>query len=272
MKYYTIFRPHHSLEYAQTTMDAGIQGFEILNMKSYMSEEEYGSFLDRVQFVRGHLGASMAVHAPILDIHLGSLNRRVREAAIAEVKDSIDLAKELGASIVVVHGGVGILTMPPGEWSKQVYSPSREERAMVEQQEMNLVQALKECADYAPSMILAVENLVFPHEMYRSPEEMEELMYKVNRPNVGMTLDVGHAAASGYKASEYLHLLSDRIFHVHMHDNHGVIDEHLPLGEGILDYVGIIQTLINLDYPGAVTFEFSLENPDEFRQYILKPE
>ena len=49
----------------------------------------------------------MAVHAPILDIHLGSLNRRVREAAIAEVKDSIDLAKELGASIVVVHGGVG---------------------------------------------------------------------------------------------------------------------------------------------------------------------
>ncbi len=270
MKYYTVYRPHHSIEYLQRAVDAGIQGFEIKNLKSYLPQEEYASYLERLQSVRERLGVNTVIHAPILDVTLGSLNRRVRNAAINEVKDSIDLAKELGSTVVVVHGMMGILTMPPGEWSKQVYRPTREERELVEKQDKNVVQALKECADYAPNIILAVENLVFPHEMYRSPEEMEELLYKVNRPNVGITLDIGHAAVSGYRASEYLNRLSEHIFHVHLHDNHGVIDEHLPLGEGTLDYIGIIHNLMDSGYPGAVTFEFSLENPEEFRQYILK--
>lgn len=209
------------------------------------------------------------VHAPILDVHLGSLNRKSREGAWDEVRDSLDLARDLEASVVVVHGASSILTMPGGEWSKLNYRPGSAERELVLAQESYLVQAMKELADYAPDLLLALENLVFPHELYRSPEQMRDLIAKVNRSNVGFALDAGHALVCGYRALDYLDLLEKQLLHVHLHDNHGTVDEHLPLGAGVLDYVGLLQVLKKRDYLGVVTLEFSLEDPRDFAQYLF---
>ena len=94
------------------------------------------------------------------------------------------------------------------------------------------------------------------------------LVRKVNRSNVGITLDVGHAVIAGHNPLDYVHLLFDELFHVHLHDNHGETDEHLPLGQGVIDYVGLIQTLKQLGYQGAITLEFDVEDPDRFADYL----
>ena len=270
MRYYTSFRPGHDWEYAEKAVEAGVDGFEIVQWQSYYSEEEWGAYLRLVQRIKNELKIGFTVHAPILDIHLGSLNRRVRSAALEEIKASFDLARTVDASLVVVHGAPGILTMPAGEWSKQAYQPGTDERERVDKQEAYLVRALKDLADYAPDILLGLENLVFPHEMYRSPEEMRELLQKVNRSNVGVTIDAGHALVCGYEASDFINLLNDRVVHIHLHDNHGVRDEHLPLGKGVVDYVGIIQTLKKMDYQGVVNLEFSLTNPENYEDYMLE--
>lgn len=270
MRYHTSFRPGHYWEYAKKAVEAGIDGFEVVQWASYLSDEEQGEYLELVQRIKDEFDVGFTVHAPIIDIHLGSLNRRVRAAALEEIKASLDLARAIDASVVVVHGAPGIITMPIGEWSKQVYQPPKGERELVDKQEAYLVRAIKDLADYAPDILLGVENLVFPHELYRSPEEMQELLRKVNRSNVGVTVDAGHAQVCGYQATEFINLLNDRVIHVHLHDNHGVWDEHLPLGKGVVDYVGLIQTLKKQGFQGVVNLEFSLNNPEQYKEYMLE--
>ncbi|NLJ80975.1 MAG: sugar phosphate isomerase/epimerase [Firmicutes bacterium] len=269
MKYYASLRPDHNWEYARKCVEAGIQGFEIINLQSYLPREEFQSYLELAEKAKNELQAGLTVHAPILDVHLGSLNCKIRQVAQTEVRTSLDLARRLEAALVVVHGAPCILTMPGGKWSKQSFKVSQRDQERVEKQKTNLMRSLKELADGAPDVLLTAENLVFPHEMYRSPEEMEQLMIGVNRPNFGFTLDVGHALVSGFAASDYLNLLGKWLVHVHLHDNYGVIDEHLPLGEGVFDYVGFIQSLKKMGYQEIVTLEFTLEDPGRFSRYLL---
>ena len=80
-------------------------------------------------------------------------------------------------------------------------------------------------------------------------------------------LDVGHAV-NWATTRRLLQPTGDSVFHVHLHDNDGVIDQHLPLGQGIIDYVAVIQSLKRMDYQGVVNLEFSLDDPDRYCDYL----
>ena len=56
-------------------------------------------------------------------------------------------------------------------------------------------------------------------------------------PNVGVCLDLGHAHITVGMA-EAVATLGDRIGSVHVHDNHGLKDEHLWPGDGTIDWRG----------------------------------
>ncbi len=59
------------------------------------------------------------------------------------------------------------------------------------------------------------------------------LVDKVSNPRLGVCFDIGHAhALSETPALEWVEVLGSRISYVHIHDNHGKKDEHLPLEEG----------------------------------------
>ena len=268
MRYFTWFRPQqHDYEYARRAVKAGLDGFEAVYREAYLTPEVQRDYVDCLRRIKVDLGASFTVHAPANDVHLGSLNARVRAAALEEIRESLHFARTIGASIVVVHPAPGIVGMPEGKWSREEYPPKREAGAMAKQEEF-LVRAVKDLADYAPDILLCLENLVYPHEIYRSPEDMAELIRRVNRSNVGVTFDVGHAIVCGHKPADFLNLLQDAIFHVHLHDNDGVIDQHLPLGKGSIDYVDVIQSLKHMAYDGVVNLEFILEDPDGYRDHL----
>lgn len=267
MKYLTWFKPEqHNFEFARRAVEAGLAGFEAVYRESYVTPEVQGEYLSNLRRIKKDLAVDFTVHAPANDVNLGSLNEAARVMAYDEIKKSLDFAGEIGASLVVVHPGPGIEGMPGGKWSKE-YSRSRVEDRFFRQEEY-LLRAVKNLADYAPDLLICLENLVYPHESYRSPEEMLDLIRKVNRSNVGITLDVGHAVVCGHKPVDFLHLLEEEIFHVHLHDNDGIVDRHLPLGKGIIDYVAVLQSLNQVAYQGAVTLEFELEDPRRYGDYI----
>ena len=74
---------------------------------------------------------------------------------------------------------------------------------------------------------------------------------------LGLCLDFGHAFVhEGMKNIEtFFKLLGNRIEHVHMHDNHGNFDEHLPIGKGKINYPYIVKMLKRIDYDKTITFE-----------------
>jgi sugar phosphate isomerase/epimerase len=67
-----------------------------------------------------------------------------------------------------------------------------------------------------------------------------------------MTLDIGHANHAGYGADE---MIFDSIKHIHIHDNFGDDDAHLPLGEGSIKLNDIVNTLESKNYDGIYILE-----------------
>ncbi|HAR49858.1 MAG TPA: hypothetical protein DCR81_07135 [Smithella sp.] len=80
-------------------------------------------------------------------------------------------------------------------------------------------------------------------------------------PDLRMTLDIGHAQLLA-KQNTSFRFIEDhfpRIAHLHVHDNRGGTsvkdDLHLPLGEGIVDYTAIIESLMEKGYDSTITME-----------------
>ena len=69
---------------------------------------------------------------------------------------------------------------------------------------------------------------------------------------VGITIDFGHANTRGL-VPEFA-AIADRATHVHIHDNHGASDEHLPLGEGTVPW-NIVRKGLEGKYRGFLVIE-----------------
>lgn len=65
-------------------------------------------------------------------------------------------------------------------------------------------------------------------------EQYLELLAKF--PQAGALIDLGHAHVNGWDISNVLEVLQSQIKAVHLHDNSGMADEHLPIGEGSIDW------------------------------------
>ncbi len=156
----------------------------------------------------------ISVHAPFSDVNVASVSPRMRNAAIEELKMTIESAAELGAHMVTVH---------PGRWSPM--SSRMRERALA-----NLKDAMGTLDRIAADagVPVAVENM--PPESFliiTRPQQMVELL---EGTELGICLDIGHAHVAG-ELDEFLGL-ADRVVHLHVHDNDGSRDAHLPLGDG----------------------------------------
>ena len=128
--------------------------------------------------------------------------------------------------------------------------------------------ALKEIVQYGSknSVAINLENLS------ETPEDLESVINEV--PNLGLTLDVGHANLSGMvnKSISIIEKLGKFIRHVHLHDNLGgqsqADDLHLPIGDGTVDFRAIMNSLISVGYDGTLTLEVKPEFQEESRNRI----
>lgn len=96
-------------------------------------------------------------------------------------------------------------------------------------------------------------------------KDAKNIKYIVDRTkDLGVCFDVGHAfARGGMKEIEmFFKLLKNRIEHVHMHDNHGNFDEHLPIGKGKINYPYVVKMLKKIGYNQTITFEIFTSKED----------
>lgn len=68
------------------------------------------------------------------------------------------------------------------------------------------------------------------------PIPLRKLMEKLHTDRVGICLDVGHANYSRAPISRWFKELGDWIQCLHLSDNGGEFDDHLPLGRGAIDW------------------------------------
>ena len=149
-----------------------------------------------------------SVHSPSsLDLR----DRANREIQMALARATLEFCKEIGGRVLVLHF---------------------EQRSQDPEDEAAFEEAVLKLSDEAGDVLLGVENI----EVERM-EPVVECVRRVNRPNVAMTLDVGHAHLSAaYFRFEFLEAIRStlpHVRHVHVNDNFGRYDplrlENFPL-------------------------------------------
>lgn len=216
-----------------------------LDIRFDESVEEFVRFLDtlglsHVEIRRGYLdadpdaptpadlrdvadayGVTYTFHAPHVDSNLGNLNEPLRQGTVESVVETLDDAATAGAGAVVVHGGD-----VPKRYPERVQAHSREQA----------VRSLRECARHADDVgvHLCLENQRERASRRRhtaTPERLAALVddVGVDSPYFGITLDVGHAKATGFDYHDLVDRFGDRIVVAHLHDNDGTGDHHDPL-------------------------------------------
>jgi sugar phosphate isomerase/epimerase len=199
-------------------------------------------FLDRSLLARVEqsLAASRArptIHAPFFDLNPGALDPLIREVTFKRLDQSLAVAGQLNAHLMVVHPGVDKWRYP------------------------NLSQAWVALAqDFFPPLIkrakdfdckLAIENIY-----EESPDTLIQLVDSINSDWFGHCFDAGHWHLFGRRPmNEWLNAIGSRLLHLHLHDNHGRADEHLPVGDGTIDFSPLLEHLKTLSSQPSVTLE-----------------
>ena len=86
---------------------------------------------------------------------------------------------------------------------------------------------------------VALENM--PRSPFATGTSPEALLELIEGTEMGICLDIGHANTTG-NLEGFLEL-KDRVINLHVHDNHGERDEHLPVGSGTVDFPRLLRSL-----------------------------
>ena len=177
------------------------------------------------------------LHAPFAELCPCAIDPQVRSVAKARLLQTVETAQKLGISRIVVHAGF-IPTVYFPEW----FVPQS-------------VEFWKELLERVPEGItLALENVMEP-----GPEMQMQIVSAVGDPRLRLCLDVGHANCelSRTRPEDWVAPMLPWLSHVHLHDNFGKNDLHLPLGQGNLPVERLLHRLLT---ESDVTFTLENQN------------
>jgi sugar phosphate isomerase/epimerase len=194
-------------------------------------------------------------HAPFAHhIDISSLDPAQRASSVREVFAACDAAHSLGARYLVLHPGPEKEGRPrPEEWYHRMVCATA-----------SLNEVAHHCRDLG--IILLLENML-PHLMFGHTSDMLYLLGAIRETNVGTCLDTGHAFLSG-DLRTVVHKLSGHLRMLHVNDNLGDGDHHLPPGEGAIDWISLIRQLRQWRFQGPLILE--LADSGEAPEHIME--
>jgi len=185
-------------------------------------------------------------------IPLSSPFANLRQTSLAEFRRSLNAAHAIGAKVMNTHY-IGVPQLFPPEkaieWNVETLGPLCEEAAEL-------------------GITIVIENNIKP---WVSTNQLENLVTIMERlPLLRFHLDAGHTKLErDYdRFDEYLQKLGHKLLHVHLSDNDGTADQHLPLGAVVFsntDWPKHTQKLKSSGYDGTI----SLEIFADYREYLL---
>jgi fructoselysine 3-epimerase len=195
----------------------------------------------------------------------------IRQGVVQHFRDFTDLACGLGARYLIIHCGVYFRQFLP----------------LVEE---SLIRTLQEATAYAEKrkIPLLIENMNRipqalagkPWELSFEPpeisylgitaEELAEIFKKVNSPILGFSLNVAHANLLKGGVPPFLRALADKLGNVQISDNNGITDDHLPIGEGTVDFVALMRQLKRMNYQGTLSLSVAKDRVLECRDRLQK--
>lgn len=104
-----------------------------------------------------------------------------------------------------------------------------------------------------PGIRLAFENM----DTVQSMEYAILLADAVGPTRAGVCADTGHAALGDLGAARAIRMAGRWLITTHLQDNHGKHDDHMPPGDGTIDWNSVVAALNEVQYPGCVMLELT---------------
>jgi sugar phosphate isomerase/epimerase len=170
-------------------------------------------------------GSRISLHGPFWDLSAGSPDPLIRQVTRLRFQQMFDWITLFQPLQVVCHTG---------------YDPRHHGSRWQSYLEHSLAlwEPLLERAE-AMKVVLLLENV-----WEASPRFHKELFANLRSPYLGFCLDVGHQHSfSSTPLQVWLEELWEHLREIHLHDNDGDQDAHLPIGQGSIDFEQLFRFL-----------------------------
>lgn len=163
-------------------------------------------------------GRSATFHAPFMDLRPGALDPRIRQTSLDRLRQVFDLIPWFKPLSVVCHASFDekYYVSAEAQWLEHSLTTWR-----------TLLDGIA-----GTGTVIMLENVY-----ERNPQPLRCLLDALASPQARFCFDAGHANVfGGVPLVCWVEELGDLLGEIHIHDNHGVTDEHLPVGEGNIPF------------------------------------
>lgn len=227
---------------------AGELGFKTVELFFNSASELGGHILQELNDIRHRYGMEIVSVHPFTAfaegyIFFSDYERRVDDG-LDLYRRYFDAAAQLGARLLVLHGGKTIKHLPPEFYAERL---------------ARLIDAGREFG-----VTVAHENVVhFTCERVDYAKKLAELLGDSFR----MVLDIKQCVRAGQDPFAFIREVGPHIDHVHVSD-HGTRGDCLPPGEGDFDFRRLIRELDKSGYRGAYIIELYSNGFTDDRQLL----
>ncbi len=199
-----------------------VQMFGLPEYLSVDSTPVLKRMIKRVAAIKGPIGC----HGPFIDMIHYSSDPEIMEVCRLRYLQAFDVAEALGARYLLFHSQYNpIIRVPVYPEVYHEYSLRFWPEIVEEAEERKIPVYVENMFDDTPDPICRVAE-------------------SLNSPWFKLCLDVAHADIhSDLDIGAWIDAYGDFLCHVHLNDCHGVLDDHLGLGQGVLDIPRVIAKL-----------------------------
>ncbi len=207
--------------------------FEALELSfDNVSDEKYNWYRDSSYL--------KSFHGVFIDVNPGSSDSEIQKYSKRKYEESCKKALDCGAENIIFHS-----TCFP--FLRGAYIEMWAER----------------CSEFYSYLAEKYSklNIFIENSIDINPEPIKRIIDTVACKNVGVCLDIGHTNYSSASLEEWFDALGDRTGYLHLSDNMGLYDDHLPIGDGTVDWNKVCNLTKYLPEDIPVTLEVgNIEN------------
>lgn len=182
-------------------------------------------------------GLKITFHGPFMDLRPGALDDKIRQASLDIIKQVFDLAPYFHPLRIVCH-------------------PSFDDRYYVDCDDLWLENSIK---TWTELIMLAKENktIISLENVYdKEPHILRRLFDALSSDSICFCFDTGHFNVFSYTPLNiWLQELGKYLGQLHLHDNFGLKDEHLPVGNGNFSFNELFEELRKIKVKPVITLE-----------------
>lgn len=205
------------------------------------------------------LDCTYSVHPPQFDLNLSSQWSGIRETAISEYEKAIEFAGKIRASHVVIN---------PGRRHLDFFDLNQTRLHARD----GIISLLPIAEQYRVK--LGIENGGSIRKDLFNEDEFVAFVSSFNHELIGAVVDTGHARLTRWDIPGIISVLNKKVIALHLNDTRGHVDNHLPLGNGVIRWESIFSAVEKLVQDIDLTLELNTQSTNdqikESKAFILK--